>query len=208
MIDCSDYAELLKPKPKAQSASAGEIPHKKLEDIMKVELLADKTAEEITKIWLDYHKEKDVLVATIPTETFNLLKERSQDHPLFIFPLPRSQGYEFFLLQFASNTVHFTPLLCYQVLLAYYLYCPRSPWELISYPFHPGSQRECTRMLEHRSLHGIQRKAWNRFDASRVWHERHQCPGGSMLGQPIAIVLFAAQRIQAGAIEAIHPRAR
>lgn len=83
---------------------------------MKLDLLQDKTADEIKEIWLQYHKEKDVLVASIPTETFNLLMERSKEYPLFILPLPRSQGFEFFLLQFASNTVHFTPLLCYQVI--------------------------------------------------------------------------------------------
>lgn len=82
---------------------------------MKIELLQDKTADEIKEIWIQYHKQKDVLVATIPTETYNLLTERSKEFPLFILPLPRSQGFEFFLLQFASNTVHFTPLLCYQV---------------------------------------------------------------------------------------------
>lgn len=83
---------------------------------MKLDLLQDKNAKEIETIWLEYHKQKDnVLVATIPTETHNLLLERSKEHPIFIIPLPRSQGYEFFLLQFASNTVHFTPLLCYQV---------------------------------------------------------------------------------------------
>lgn len=82
---------------------------------MKIELLQDKTADEIKEIWIQYHKQKDVLVATIPTETYNSLTERSKEFPLFILPLPRSQGFEFFLLQFASNTVHFTPLLCYQV---------------------------------------------------------------------------------------------
>lgn len=83
---------------------------------MKLDLLQDKTAKEIEHIWLEYHKQKDdVLVATIPTETYNILTDRSKEHPIFIIPLPRSQGYEFFLLQFASNSVHFTPLLCYQV---------------------------------------------------------------------------------------------
>lgn len=83
---------------------------------MKVDLLQDKTAKEIEKIWLDYHKNKDeVLVATIPADTYNLLTKRSKEYPLFILPLPRSQGFEFFLLQFATNSVHFTPLLCYQV---------------------------------------------------------------------------------------------
>lgn len=86
---------------------------------MKLERLQGKTAEEIKSIWLDYHKQKDVLVATIPTETYKLLTERAKEYPLFIFPLPRSQGFEFFLLQFANNTVHFTPLLCYQVGFSY-----------------------------------------------------------------------------------------
>lgn len=113
---CRDYSELLRPKTSLASAEAtAEIPHKKLNDIMKLDLLADKSRDEITNIWLDYHKEKDVLVASIPTETYELLTSRAKDYPLFIMPLPRSQGFEFFLLQFASNTVHFTPLLCYQV---------------------------------------------------------------------------------------------
>lgn len=111
----SDYSELLKPKKKIDGNSSAELPFKKLSDIMKIDLLTGKSAEEIKHIWLEYHREKDVLVATIPNETYKLMNERAKQYPLFIFPLPRSQGFEFFLLQFASNTVHFTPLLCYQV---------------------------------------------------------------------------------------------
>lgn len=113
-VRCRDYTELLKPKQRLDGTS-GEIPYKKLSDIMKVDLLADKSTDEIRKIWMEYHKDKDVLVATIETSTYELLSQRAKEHPLFIFPLPRSQGYEFILLQFAHNTVHFTPLLCYQV---------------------------------------------------------------------------------------------
>lgn len=82
---------------------------------MKLDLLQNKTADEIIEIWLEYHKQKDVVVATIPTETFKLLEQRSKEYPIFIVPLPRSQGFEFFMLQFDGNTVHFTPLICYQV---------------------------------------------------------------------------------------------
>lgn len=110
----SDYAELLKPKASVAGASS-EIPYKKLDDIMKLDLLEGKSADEIKSIWLEYHKGKEVLSASIPTATYELLSKRGKEFPLFIVPLPRSQGYEFFLLQFASNTVHFTPLLCYQV---------------------------------------------------------------------------------------------
>lgn len=89
--------------------------HKKLDDIVKIDMLLEKTADEIKNIWLEYHEKKDVLVATIPNDVYGVLEKRGKEHPIFLVPLPRSQGFEFFMLQFASNTVHFTPLLCYQV---------------------------------------------------------------------------------------------
>ncbi|KAM7363518.1 ATP synthase mitochondrial F1 complex assembly factor 1 [Cochliomyia hominivorax] len=108
------YSELLNPKaPKAQTEA--EIPYKKLSDIMKIDLIQDKTAEEISKIWFEYHKTKDVLAATLTVEQFDNLMERAKKYPIFLLPLPRSEGFEFIMLQFASNTVHFTPLLAYQV---------------------------------------------------------------------------------------------
>mgnify|MGYP004594969881 CR=1 FL=1 len=110
------YSELLNPKaPKSQSESSAEIPHKKLSDIMKVELLENATAQEISKIWLEYHQTKDVLAATLTVEQFDTLMARAKENPLFLLPLPRSEGFEFIMLQFAANTVHFTPLLAYQV---------------------------------------------------------------------------------------------
>lgn len=82
---------------------------------MKIELVQDKTAEEIKHIWIEYHKQKEVLIATIPVDQYDLQMSRGKTNPMFIVPLPRSEGFEFFLFQFAANTVHFTPLLCYQV---------------------------------------------------------------------------------------------
>lgn len=102
--------------PKAPKAEAeAEIPHKKLNDIMKIELIQDKSADEIKKIWFEYHKTKDVLAATLTVEQYESLMERAKKYPIFLLPLPRSEGFEFIMLQFASNTVHFTPLLAYQV---------------------------------------------------------------------------------------------
>lgn len=112
------YSELLNPKEAKKDANA-EIPHKKLEDIMKVELLANKSADEIKQIWFEYHKTKDVITATLTTEQYEALMIKGKAHPVFILPLPRSDGYEFILLQFAANTVHFTPLLAYQVTLRF-----------------------------------------------------------------------------------------
>ncbi|KAJ6637982.1 ATP synthase mitochondrial F1 complex assembly factor 1 [Pseudolycoriella hygida] len=110
-----DYSELLNPKPSTAPTSMTGETEKKLSDIMRVELLQDKSVDEIKHIWLEYHKQKEVLVATIPTAVYETQMKRGKEHPIFIFPLPRSEGFEFFLAQFALNTVHFTPLLCYQV---------------------------------------------------------------------------------------------
>lgn len=140
---------------------------------MKMDLLHDKTADEIKSIWLEYHKQKkDVLVAAIPTDTYNLLTERSNQYPIFLLPLPRSEGYEFFVLQFAANSVHFTPLLCYQVrnvtITALAKPMAGKTFSFISNIFHSGSQRKCARMPEYRALHRVQQKMWNRFDAWRI----------------------------------------
>lgn len=108
-----DYSELMKPKKSAEVKT--ELPYKRLEDIMKLDLIEGKPVEEITKIWLEYHRLKDCIAAVIPTEAFDLLMSNAKKFPLFIFPVPRSQGFEFIVFQFAANTVHFTPLLCYQV---------------------------------------------------------------------------------------------
>lgn len=83
---------------------------------MKVELVVDKESEEIKKIWEQYHIQKeDVIAATVPLKDFEELTRKAILYPTFIFPLPRSQGYEFILCQFERNCVHFTPLLYYQV---------------------------------------------------------------------------------------------
>lgn len=129
-----DYSELMKPK-KGKAAKA-EIPYKRLEDIMKLDLIEGKPVEEIKKIWLEYHRLKDCIAAVIPTEAFDLLMSNAKKFPLFIFPVPRSQGFEFIVFQFAANTVHFTPLLCYQV-----SYLTLSP------------SRECLTFINLRKVH-------------------------------------------------------
>ncbi|KAL9899371.1 ATP synthase mitochondrial F1 complex assembly factor 1 isoform 1-T2 [Glossina fuscipes fuscipes] len=110
------YSELLNPKASIAPLPANDqIPYKKLSDVMKTELIEDKNADEISKIWLEYHKTKDVLAATLTLEHYDALMETAKKHPIFLLPLPRSEGFEFIMLQFASNAVHFTPLLAYQV---------------------------------------------------------------------------------------------
>lgn len=87
---------------------------KQLQDIMKTELLADKSPEEIKNIWLDYHKTKDVIVGVVPRDLYETMEARGREFSTFLLPVPRSQGYEFIMCQFLGNEVHFTPLIAYQ----------------------------------------------------------------------------------------------
>ncbi|XP_053698011.1 ATP synthase mitochondrial F1 complex assembly factor 1 [Sabethes cyaneus] len=112
-----DYSELLNPKAPLNakdSQQTGAI-QKKLSDIMKMELVQERSADEIKEIWLKYHAGKEVISAAIPVEQYDIMMERAKKYPIFILPIPRSQGYEFIMLQFFANTVHFTPLINYQV---------------------------------------------------------------------------------------------
>lgn len=114
-LEGRDYTELLSPKPSSSSGSVAEKFEKKLSDILKLELLENKTADEIKHIWLEYHKTRDCISAILEVEQYDQLMATAREHPIFIFPIPRNQGYEFIMHQFAGNTIHFTPLLCYQV---------------------------------------------------------------------------------------------
>lgn len=112
-VDTRQYSSVLNPKAALQSPLAAE--QKKLEAIFKTELVVDKNAVEIQTIWEEYHKNKEVIAATIPATLYNHLLDTCLNHPIFLFPLPREQGYEFFMCQSSGHELHFTPLLAYQV---------------------------------------------------------------------------------------------
>jgi hypothetical protein len=43
---------------------------------MKIDLLSDKSADEITAIWKEYHAKKDAVAAVIPAEVYDQMKQR------------------------------------------------------------------------------------------------------------------------------------
>lgn len=88
---------------------------KTLEDVMKIDLIADKSAEEISTLWKAFFTaKKEKLCAVIPSATFRNMKELYGLHKTFLLPLPRRDGYEFFIVQFLDNEAHFTSLINYQ----------------------------------------------------------------------------------------------
>ncbi|XP_041988816.1 ATP synthase mitochondrial F1 complex assembly factor 1 [Aricia agestis] len=112
-VDTRQFSSVLNPKESLKADISAK--DKKLEEIFKVELVKDKDASEVQLIWEEYHKSKEVISATIPFDLFTTIFENMRQHPTFLFPLPRSQGYEFIMCQNYGHTVHFTPLLAFQV---------------------------------------------------------------------------------------------
>ena len=96
----------------------------KLDDILKIDQLRDKSTEEIGHIWTEYFKSKQSINAVIPKEIYERISSRAHECPTFIYPLVKEQGYEFILAQFQDNQCFFTSLLSYQV------HGENSPWQM------------------------------------------------------------------------------
>eukprot|EP00731_Ephydatia_muelleri_P018016 Em0011g56a len=89
------------------------VPH--LSSVMHLNLIEDKTPEEISKIWTEYHKTKDGVCAVIPASTYTQLHVKAALCPHFLYALPREEGYEFFYSQFAGHRIYFTSLIQYKL---------------------------------------------------------------------------------------------
>ncbi|XP_071439113.1 ATP synthase mitochondrial F1 complex assembly factor 1 isoform X1 [Hetaerina americana] len=111
----SQISSLSNPKREVDLAASSTSAHQRvLNDIMKVDLIKDKTKEEIEKIWTQYFINKDGIAGVVPKDAYLNIRHKSKTHPIFVLPLPRSQGYEFIMLQFSNNEIHFTSLINYQ----------------------------------------------------------------------------------------------
>jgi len=87
---------------------------KKLNDVMKIELLAALPAAEIGALWHRYYVNKYAVSGVIPSNVYENLHKRAMENPTFLFVLPRDDGYEFMVCQFAGNEAHFTSLINFQ----------------------------------------------------------------------------------------------
>ncbi|CAH1397146.1 unnamed protein product [Nezara viridula] len=87
---------------------------RKLDEIMKTSLLENKSKEEIISIWNEFHKGKNVVYGTLTSDAYRTIRKYGEKYVTFLLPLPRGEGYEFIMLQFENNEVHFTPLISYQ----------------------------------------------------------------------------------------------
>ncbi len=51
----------------------------KLSDLMRTDLMADKSADEIAEIWRQYHSTRDAVAAVIPAETYEKMQQRFKE---------------------------------------------------------------------------------------------------------------------------------
>ncbi|KFZ46589.1 ATP synthase mitochondrial F1 complex assembly factor 1, partial [Antrostomus carolinensis] len=94
-----------------KSSKGGFTKDKTLDSILNVEMVKEKSAEEIKQIWNQYFSAKDTVYAVIPAEKFDLIWKRAQKCPSFLYALPRKEGYEFFVGQWSGTELHFTSLI-------------------------------------------------------------------------------------------------
>ena len=73
---------------------------------MKIDLIKDKSTEEISALWKAHFGAKECLSAVIPVSTFRKLKEMYEIHKTFLLALPRKNGYEFFIVQVSLVPFH------------------------------------------------------------------------------------------------------
>ncbi|KAJ1552567.1 hypothetical protein HK405_010824 [Cladochytrium tenue] len=83
-----------------------------LDDIVDVARLRREDPDRIAAAWNEHHATKDGVVSGVmPAEFFNKLMDAIRKYPTFIFPLPRDDGVEFYLMQAGGKQLYYTPLL-------------------------------------------------------------------------------------------------
>ncbi|XP_030290085.1 ATP synthase mitochondrial F1 complex assembly factor 1 isoform X1 [Sparus aurata] len=87
-----------------------------LGSILNMEMIQDKTGEEIAELWMKYYSTKDTVSAAIPAEIYKLIFSRSQSCQTFLYALPQREGYEFLLGQWSGHELHFTSLINVQTM--------------------------------------------------------------------------------------------
>lgn len=103
-------------KAAGDGTSAGFTKNKTLSSILNMEMIKDKTGEEIAELWMKYFSTKDTVSAVIPAHIYELIFSRSQSCQMFLYALPQNEGYEFFVGQWSRHELHFTSLINIQTL--------------------------------------------------------------------------------------------
>ncbi|CAB4010194.1 ATP synthase mitochondrial F1 complex assembly factor 1 [Paramuricea clavata] len=108
--------------PNSRSGSQSLYGQKSLDAIMNLEKVKEESASTIEELWREYHRDKDSVSAVIPAEMYDKIQERAKQYPIFIYPIPRNEGYELMVGEFLEDQVYLTSVINYQTL------GENSPW--------------------------------------------------------------------------------
>lgn len=108
-----DYGYQLKEKAKSRM-SASATKKRTLDSIMKIDKVKELEPKAIKAIWTTFLSELCKFPGMITDDEYELIAKRSSEFTTFLIPLPREQGYEFILAQWAGHECHFTPLINFQ----------------------------------------------------------------------------------------------
>ena len=86
-----------------------------LNEIVKIDLLANENADKIAQIWAEYHRDKiDSLAKVIPDKEMQLITDRASSARLSVIPVYREEGFLNMLCQFQDTCFLVTSLEAYQ----------------------------------------------------------------------------------------------
>uniref|UniRef100_A0A3P9LNZ1 ATP synthase mitochondrial F1 complex assembly factor 1 n=1 Tax=Oryzias latipes TaxID=8090 RepID=A0A3P9LNZ1_ORYLA len=120
----------------SDGVSGGFTKNKTLSSILNLEMIEDKTGEEVAELWMKYYSSKDTISAAIPSNIYEVMFSRSKSCPMFLYALPRKEGYEFFVAQWSGHELHFTSLINVQTL------GENAPSQLILYHYPELKERK------------------------------------------------------------------
>lgn len=98
---------------------------KSLPEIMNLKKVTKLTRAQLCETWIAFHTDKAMLSAAIDEEAYISLLRDGRRFPLFVLPLARDEGIEFYVLAFSGHQIYLTSLLSYQ------LHVENAPPELI-----------------------------------------------------------------------------
>eukprot|EP00116_Pleurobrachia_bachei_P008452 sb/3468714/ len=95
-----------------------DIPGHTLDSIVKTELLKDASAEEVSRVWNEYHQQKEGFVCgVIPSMHYAEIEAKSKTCPRFVYAIPKdSGGFEMMYSEFHQHRVSFTTLEAFKAL--------------------------------------------------------------------------------------------
>lgn len=97
-----------------------DIPGHTLDDIMKTDLLKDAPADQVTKIWTEYHAKKEGFVsAVVPSLHYAEIEAKGKLCPRFIFAVPKDTGgFDMVYSEIHQHRISFTSLEAFKAMNA------------------------------------------------------------------------------------------